>query len=138
MAVEQARAVVAAVYEVPTAGKAVRRADGTVVNSVSLSDASAVLLHQILQSANAKTVVLAMGNPYLADDFPQVQNYMCAYSNTTVSEVSAVKALFGEIPIRGHLPVSIPRIAARGAGIMRATTLAEGGLSYAHSQVTHH
>lgn len=137
-AVDQARAVIAAVYEIPTAGKAVRKADGTVVNSVSLSSASAALLERILEHANAKTAVLAMGNPYLAEDFPQVQNYLCAYSNTTVSEASAVKALFGQIPIRGHLPVSIPRIAARGAGITRAAKIAEGGPSYAHSQITHH
>ena len=32
-------------------------------------------------------------------------------------ELDAVKALFAEIPIRGHLPVTIPNIAARGAGI---------------------
>jgi hypothetical protein len=31
-----------------------------------------------------------------------------------------VKALFGEIAIRGHLPVTIPGIAERGAGIERA------------------
>ena len=52
--------------------------------------------------------MLAMGNPYLAQEIPAVQNYLCAFSNATVSEISAVKALFGEIAIRGHLPVSDP------------------------------
>ena len=46
-----------------------------------------------------------------------MQNYLCTFSNATVSEVSAVKALLAELPIRGHLPVTIPNIAARGAGI---------------------
>ncbi len=48
-----------------------------------------------------------------------MQSYICAFSNVTVSEVAAVKALFGEIPIHGHLPVTIPNIAARGSGIER-------------------
>jgi hypothetical protein len=30
--------------------------------------------------------------------------------------VGAVRALFGEIPFRGRLPVTIPGIAQRGAG----------------------
>jgi len=34
-------------------------------------------------------------------------------SNASVSEIAAVKALFGEIVIHGHLPVSIPNIAAK-------------------------
>jgi hypothetical protein len=44
--------------------------------------------------------------------------------------LSAVKALFGEIPIRGHLPVSIPNVAQRGAGIERQARLAKGDSSY--------
>jgi len=59
-----------------------------------------------------------MGNPYLARDFPEVENYMCTFSASTVSELSAARALFGEIEIRGHLPVTIPGIASRGAGIV--------------------
>jgi beta-N-acetylhexosaminidase len=80
--------------------------------------------------------VIAMGNPYLAGDFPQIQNYMCTFSNASVSEVSAVKALFGEIPIRGHLPVTIPNIAQRGAGIERQAQVADGGASRDQSKIS--
>jgi beta-N-acetylhexosaminidase len=76
-------------------------------------------LQSILDHAAAKTALIAVGSPYLAQDFPSVQNYLCTFSSAPVSEASAVKALFGEIPIRGHLPVSIPNIAERGAGIER-------------------
>jgi hypothetical protein len=38
--------------------------------------------------------------------------------------------LFGEIAIRGHLPVSIPNVAQRGAGIDRPARVA-GGVSNA-------
>ena len=130
-AVNQAQAVVAAIYVVPVAGK-VATAAGALKNSVSLPDASGMLFQDILQSAAAKTAVLAMGNPYVADDFPAVQTYICAYSNTSASEISAAKALFGEMPIHGHLPVTIPNIAQRGAGIDRPAIM--GGVQHAQSQ----
>jgi beta-N-acetylhexosaminidase len=106
-----------------------------VTNSVGLSDASGALLQKVLDHAAEKTAVLAMGNPYLAQDFPAVQNYVCTFSNATVSEVSVVKALFGEIPIKGHLPVSIPTIAPRGAGIERPAQAAQGGSPHADSKI---
>ena len=136
-AVDQAQAVIAAVYVVPTAGKAMKGANG-LTNSVSLNDASGSLLQTVLDRAAAKTAVLAMGNPYVAQDFPAVQNYLCTFSNAGVSEISAIKALFGEIAIRGHLPVSIPNIAQRGSGIERQPQLADEGLQNAHTNAAQH
>lgn len=117
-AIDQAEKVVAAIYVIPVAGKKVN-VGGSVKNSVELSDATGSLLQHILDRAAEKTLVAAMGSPYLAAAFPQVQNYLCAFSSVSVSEIAAVKALFGEIPIRGRLPVTIPNIAARGAGLQR-------------------
>jgi beta-N-acetylhexosaminidase len=116
-AATQADKIVAAVYASPTAGKMVKT-DGGMRNSVSLPEESANLLRQILKTGAAKTIVVAVGNPYLAKDFPEVQNYLCTFSAAQVSEVSAVKALFGEIEIHGHLPVTIPGVAARGEGMI--------------------
>ena len=128
-AVEAAEKVVAAVYVIPTAGRAIPAAGG-LTNTVSMADANGNLLNAILARAASRTVVLAMGNPYLAQDFPAVQNYLCTFSNATVSELSAVKALFGEMPVRGHLPVTIPGIASRGAGIERPAQPSSGGSSH--------
>jgi len=125
-AADQAQAVIAAVFVIPTAGKVIQGPNG-VTNTVSLADATANLLENLLNHAAEKTVVLAMGNPYVASDFPPVQNYICTFSNATVSEISAVKALFAEIPVRGHLPITIPNIAQRGAGIERPALAAHGG-----------
>jgi beta-N-acetylhexosaminidase len=121
-AVDEAKTVVAAVYVVPSAGK--------VGNSMAMADTTGVLLEQLLDRAAEKTAVVAMGNPYLAADFPKMENYLCTFSNATVSELSAVKALFGEMAIRGHLPVSIPNFAQRGAGIERPVRVASGGSYY--------
>jgi beta-N-acetylhexosaminidase len=121
--IDEAKTVVAAVYVVPTGGK--------IGNTVAIPDATGTLLQQLLDHAAAKTVVVAMGNPYLAAGFPKIENYMCTFSNASVSEIAAVKGLFGEIAIRGHLPVSIPNIAARGSGIERTVQVDRGGTQHA-------
>jgi beta-N-acetylhexosaminidase len=131
-AVDQAESVIAAVYVVPTAGKAVQGVK-VLTNSVSLNDATAALVQAILDHAAAKTAVVAMGNPYVAQDFPAIQNYICTFSNAGISEISAAKALFGEIAIHGHLPVSIPNIAQRGAGMERPAQIAEEAPQHAHN-----
>ena len=124
-AVDEAETVVGAVYVIPSAGK--------VGNSVAMADATGTLLQQMLDHGAGKTAIVAMGNPYLASDFPKIENYMCTFSNATVSEVAAIKALFGEIPLRGHLPVTIPNIAQRGAGLERPAQVAEGGIHHAQN-----
>jgi len=128
-AVEAAEHVIAALYVIPTAGKAIRSGEG-LKNTVAMDDASAGLLNAILERAAARTVVLAMGNPYVIGDFPAIQNYVCAFSNATVSETAAVKALFGEIPMSGHLPVTIPGVANRGEGLERPARAASGGSAH--------
>jgi beta-N-acetylhexosaminidase len=122
-AVNEAQTVVAAVYVVPNAGK--------IGNTVAMADATGALLQQILDHNADRTAVVAMGNPYLAADFPKIENYLCTFSNASVSEIAAVKALFGEVAVRGHLPVSIPNVAARGAGLERPVKVASGGIQHA-------
>jgi beta-N-acetylhexosaminidase len=61
--------------------------------------------------------LVALGNPYLVRSFPSVATYLTTYSPTATSEISVAKALFGEIPIGGRLPVTIPDIAKYGQGI---------------------
>ena len=125
-AVEKAEKVVVAIYEVPVAGKIVAETPRS-GNSVEVPSSSAALLRQVLQSAANKTVVAAMGSPYVVSQFPETQTYLCTFSNVTVSEISAVKAMFGEIPMSGHLPVTIPNIAPRGAGLNTPAQHSNGG-----------
>jgi beta-N-acetylhexosaminidase len=70
-----------------------------------------------LTTGNKPVALIALGNPYLLRNFPNVAAYMATFSNVPTSEVSSVRAIFGEIPIRGHLPISIPGFAQLGDGI---------------------
>lgn len=91
--------------------------------SVSPSRGSAALggnLPGFVESliATKKPVVfVAMGNPYLLRNFPDVAAYLTTYSTVEPSERAAARALFGEIAISGKLPVSIPGLAKVGDGI---------------------
>lgn len=131
-AVKDAGKVVVAGYLSPIAGKQVlppaMPADGHLKNSVDLDQPDSALLSQILAIAANKTVVVALGSPYLAQSFPQIQNYICTFSNASTSESSAVKFLFGELKAKGRLPVTLPGIASRGAGLSGQTSLKTGNM----------
>jgi beta-N-acetylhexosaminidase len=73
-------------------------------------------------------LLAALGNPYLVRSFPNVAAYLTTYSPTPTSETALAKALFGEIAITGHLPVTIPGVAKYGDGIQVpvATTAVKG------------
>jgi beta-N-acetylhexosaminidase len=116
-AVKSAENIIVGVYMVPVAGRAVKKEGGVAVNSISMPESTAILLQSILQAKRKNAVVVSFGSPYVAADFPSIENYICTYSNVQTSETAAAKALFGEIPFLGRLPVSIPGFAQRGTGM---------------------
>jgi beta-N-acetylhexosaminidase len=122
-AVDRARAVVVAVYIVPSAARS-RTLGRAGKHPASLPDSTSALFEKILGRASEKTAVLAMGNPYLTDDFPAIQNYICAFSNVTVSEISAARALFGEIPMHGQMPVNLSGARVQTASASRPAKVA--------------
>ncbi len=64
-------------------------------------------------------VAVSFGTPYLLREIPSVGTYLCAYGVQPVMQVAAAHALFGEAPVGGKLPVTIPGLARRGEGIER-------------------
>jgi beta-N-acetylhexosaminidase len=84
--------------------------------SVALAGGFPKLMQALLASGRPVALV-ALGNPYLVRSFPGVNAYLATYSTVPPSEIAAVKALFGEMPVRGRLPVTIPGVAKYGDGI---------------------
>jgi len=111
-AMTTASRIIAAVYTIPTAG---RTAAGRSGEGPALDHGSACILGAVLESAADRTVMVSLGNPYLITRYPEIRNYVSAYSNVPPSERAAVRFLFGEIAARGRLPVTIPGIASRGS-----------------------
>lgn len=70
-----------------------------------------------LAEGHQRVVVVSFGSPYFLRHFKDVDVYLCAYRYADESQLSAVKALFGEIDIAGKLPVSIPGVFPIGHGL---------------------
>lgn len=112
----KATSVIAVAEAFPSGGRTVR-ANGKETGSAGLDEESSNLLAKLVSNEKSKTVVIAFGNPYIVTAIPDVQTYLCTFSNTTASAISAVRALFAEIPVQGHMPVTIPGIVKRGFGL---------------------
>jgi len=76
------------------------------------------LARQTEQSGKPFVTVL-FGNPYTATFLPDVPAMLLTYDFYDRAERSAVKALAGEAPITGKLPIALPGVADRGAGLQR-------------------
>ncbi|MBL8756179.1 MAG: serine hydrolase [Planctomycetes bacterium] len=63
-----------------------------------------------------RVVAVSFGNPYLVQQLPLVDTYLCAFVATERTERAAAAALRGQSPVTGRLPVSIPGVAAAGSG----------------------
>lgn len=70
-----------------------------------------------LLATGRPVILIAFGNPYLLRTYPEVAAYLAAFSTARVSEEAAVRAVFGEAPVTGRLPVAIPGLATAGFGI---------------------
>ncbi len=115
-AVASAKTVIAVAEAVPSARRATH---GQAGGSVDLDVDAAQLLAKMVNAAPDRTIVAAFGNPYIGSQLPNVETYLCTYSNTQTSAIGLAEALFGEIPIHGRSPVTIPGVAQRGAGLDR-------------------
>lgn len=71
-----------------------------------LSDEMAQLV-RTLAAGPAPAMAISFNSPYLIRQFPEIPGYACAYGPFEELQRSAVRALVGEIPFSGRLPVSL-------------------------------
>ena len=67
-------------------------------------------LAERLYTSGKPVIALGFGSPYLIERFPQAQTWLAAFGISDVAQISIARALFGQIPVRGHLPVTIPGV----------------------------
>ncbi len=84
--------------------------------TVALPEKQARFVERLL-ALGKPVIVVAFGNPYVIRQFPQVRNYLCAYSYADVAQRSAARALFGEIAVSGKLPISLGPEYPAGSGL---------------------
>jgi beta-N-acetylhexosaminidase len=106
----RADAVVAATY--------VRIAAGS--GRMGLAAAPLALLEQVAADPTKPFVAVAFGSPYVGDLAPKVPAVLLTYELGDAPEAAAVRALCGDAPIGGKLPVTIPGLFPAGHGLERA------------------
>jgi beta-N-acetylhexosaminidase len=89
---------------------------------MGLGEAQVGLLERLAGDATKPFVAVAFGSPYVGDVAPKVPALLLAYEWTDAPEAAAVRALCGEAPIGGKLPVTIPGLFPAGHGLERAAT----------------
>jgi beta-N-acetylhexosaminidase len=84
--------------------------------SVALPEPGAKALEKLIDH-KAPVIGISFGNPYLLGSFPRLQTYVVAYGDMTSLQEATERALLGQIDITGRLPISLPGLYPRGAGI---------------------
>ena len=75
------------------------------------------IIERTTSRQDKRVIGISFGNPYLLREVPLVQTYLAAYGIQPVMQKAAAEAIFGEIPISGRLPVTIPGLAPRHTGL---------------------
>ncbi len=83
---------------------------------VSLSPVQKRFMDALVQ-LRKPMIIISLGSPYLILQFPRVPTYLTSYGSAAPSQVAVVRSLFGEIDIKGKLPVSILPMFRMGDGI---------------------
>jgi len=77
--------------------------------NVDVPAEQAALAEQVYKTGKP-VITVGLGSPYLIERFPQAETWLAAFGISDVAQISVARALFGEIPVRGHLPVTVPGV----------------------------
>ena len=84
--------------------------------SVGLTEPGAKALNELIDR-KAPLIGISFGNPYLLLSFPNLQTYLVAYGDMPSLQEAIARAILGQADITGRLPISLPGLYPRGAGI---------------------
>ena len=106
-----------------------RRADAVVASvfvriasysgRMDLTPAQAGLLEAVAADPKKPFVTVLFGNPYTAMPLSKLPALLVTYEQFDAMEAAAVRAVAGEIPIGGKLPITMPGVFPVGTGLSR-------------------
>lgn len=82
-------------------------------------DRQQLALLRSLSQLQKPFVFTLFGSPFLLHAVPELPSYILTYDTHAEAERVAVRAITGEIPFRGKLPVSLPGLYPLGHGLTR-------------------
>ena len=84
--------------------------------SVALPEEQAAAVHRVL-AMETPAIVACFGSPYVIKHFPEAKTWVGVFSSADVAQKAAARAIFGQTPIGGRIPVSVPGAVRIGEGI---------------------
>jgi beta-N-acetylhexosaminidase len=102
-------------YDTAIAALFVRVADRK--GNVGFPDDERDFVNQLI-AAGKPTAVIGFGSPYLIERFPNAQTWIAEFSTNDVAQKAAARALFGQVPFVGKIPVTVPGTVKRGDGLL--------------------
>jgi beta-N-acetylhexosaminidase len=88
---------------------------------LGLAESQLALLEGLTHDVGSRPyVVVALGSPFVGELGGKLPALLLTYELGDAPEAQAVRAICGELPIGGRLPVSLPGLFAAGHGLERA------------------
>ncbi len=81
--------------------------NNTPSHNYGLGDGALKFLKQLEANPKFKTVVVAMGNPYALKFLEGARTLVCGYEDHYAAQLVVPQVLFGAVPARGKLPVTV-------------------------------
>jgi len=85
-------------------------------NSVGIPENGSAILREAIAS-NKKVIAVSFGNPYILSSFPDLKTYLVAYGDMPSLQRAAARSVLGLQQTTGKLPITLPGLHERGAGI---------------------
>jgi len=94
--------------------------NNTPTHSYGIGEGAIKFLQQLQTNKRIKTVVVAMGNAYSLKYLEGARTLVCGYEDNYPSQLVVPQVLFGALPARGRLPVTVSPALKAGQGIQTA------------------
>jgi len=91
--------------------------NNTPSHSYGLGDGALKFLKSLQADPKRKTVVVAMGNAYGLKYLESARTLVCGYEDHYAAQIVVPQMLFGALPARGKLPVTVSETMKVGTGI---------------------
>jgi beta-N-acetylhexosaminidase len=85
--------------------------------SVALPEEQASAVRRVL-ALKQPVIVACFGSPYVIKQYPEAKTWIGVFSNADVAQRAAARAIFGQVPVSGRIPVNVPGAVCMGAGMV--------------------
>ncbi|SHJ07740.1 beta-glucosidase [Hymenobacter daecheongensis DSM 21074] len=91
--------------------------NNTPAHNYGLGDGTLKFIKQLQANPKLKTVVVAMGNAYALKYLEDARTLVCGYEDNYASQLVVPQVLFGALPAKGQLPVTVSPTLKAGTGL---------------------